>query len=148
MLLRELEKRVLLCDGAYGTLLQTRNFNVNHDLLGLENCFEMLNYTRPSVIQDVHRAYLQAGADCIETNTFGANNVVLSEYQFSKIDLSSLNIDNARASLNSIYQLNLTAALLAHEVVQEFSTTEKPRFVLGSMGPGTKLPSLWQISYD
>jgi len=148
MLLQELKKRVLLCDGAHGTLLQAYNFDVTQDLLGLENCFEILNYTRPSVIQDIHRAYLNAGADCIETDTFGANNVVLSEYQFSKLDLSSLKIPSARAALNTIYQLNLTAAWLAREVVQEFSTLEHPRFVLGSIGPGTKLPSLGQIAYD
>lgn len=147
MLIDELQKRVLLCDGGHGTLLQALNLDVKKDLLGLENCFEILSYTRPEIMQDLHRAYLQVGADCIETDTFGANQVVLAEYNFSELDLSSFKIAHA-APLNTVYQLNLTAAELAREVAQEFATPERPRFVLGSMGPGTKLPSLGQIAYD
>lgn len=147
MLIHELQKRVLLCDGGMGTLIQARNLDPEKDFLGLENCLEILLYTQPAVIQDIHRAYLKVGADCIETNTFGANQVVLSEYNFHELDLSSVTVANAKAPLNTVYQLNLTAALLAREIAQEFAAPERPRFVLGSMGPGTKLPSLGQISY-
>jgi len=142
MFIHELQKRILLGDGGHGTLLQKQGFDVDRDLLGLENCFEILSYTKPLATQEIHRAYLAAGADCIETDTFGANQVVLAEYDFFQLDFTSLTVPNARAPLNTIYQLNLTAVQLAREVAQEFSTPQRPRFVLGSIGPGTKLPSL------
>lgn len=127
-----LSERVLLCDGATGTQLQKYPLDLDRDFLGLENCSEILTLTRPDVITDIHRAYLQAGADCIEANTFGANKIVLGEFGIA----------------DKTYELNITAAKLARQIAQEFSTMNQPRFVIGSIGPGTKLPSLGQITYD
>src|SRR5688572_6150785 len=75
-----LRSRVLLCDGAIGTLIQSRDWDVDRDFLGRENCSEILNLTVPEYVLATHEAYFEAGADCIETNTFGANKVVLAEF--------------------------------------------------------------------
>ena len=127
-----LRQRVLLCDGAMGTMIQARTWDIDKDFLGLENCSEILNRTRPDFVLDVHRAYLAAGADCVETNTFGANKIVLAEFGL----------------VEQTYELNRVAAQLARQAAGEFSTEDWPRYVLGSMGPGTKLPSLGHTSYD
>jgi 5-methyltetrahydrofolate--homocysteine methyltransferase len=127
-----LRQRVLLCDGAMGTMIQARTWDVDKDFLGLENCSEILNRTRPDFVLAVHRAYLAAGADCVETNTFGANKIVLAEFGL----------------VEQTYELNRIAAQLARQAADEFSTQDWPRYVLGSMGPGTKLPSLGHTSYD
>lgn len=123
---------VLLCDGGTGTLFQAHSLSTEKDLLGRENCFEILNLTRPDIVELIHRQYLDAGADCVETNSFGANKVVLSEFDL----------------VEKVYELNFKAAQIAKRIANEYSTKEQPRFVIGSMGPGTKLPSLGQISYD
>ena len=73
-----LNKKVLLCDGGTGTLYQSQALDLKTDLLDKENCFEILNLTRPDIVESIHRQYLEAGADCIETNSFGANKVVLN----------------------------------------------------------------------
>ncbi|MBK8164270.1 MAG: methionine synthase [Gammaproteobacteria bacterium] len=130
--IERLRQRVLLCDGGTGTLIQAEEWDVDKDFLGLENCSEILCRTRPDFVRKLHRVYYEAGADCVETNTFGANKVVFAEFDL----------------VAQTYELNRLAAELAREVADEFTTPEWPRYVLGSMGPGTKLPSLGHIGYD
>ena len=117
-----LEQRVLVIDGAMGTMIHAAPLSIESDYLGRENCPEILNVTRPDVIQDIHRQYLEAGADIIETNTFGGAPVALAD---NKLD------DRA-------YELNFAAAKLAREIADTFATPGKPRFVAGSMGPTNK----------
>ena len=130
--LEQLKNHVLLCDGGTGTLIQARDWDLERDFLGLENCSEVLVLTRPDFITELHRTYLEAGADCVETNTFGANRIVLAEFGLE-----------ARAQ-----EINRKAAALARAEADRQATPEQPRYVLGSMGPGTKLPSLGHIGYD
>lgn len=124
---RELEKRILILDGAMGTMLQRANLTAK-DFGGEEfdGCNEILNLTRPDLISSIHEEYLKAGADIIETNSFGATTVVLSEYGLEVKD----------------EELNHIAAKLAREAADKYSTEDKPRFVAGSMGPTTKSLSL------
>jgi 5-methyltetrahydrofolate--homocysteine methyltransferase len=129
--LSELKRRVLVYDGATGTTLQKLNLTPK-DFWGKEGCNELLVLSRPEVIRSVHAAYLEAGCDVIETDSFGSSSIVLAEYDLQ---------DRTR-------ELNLAAARLAREVADEYSTPEKPRFVAGSIGPTTKLPSLGHIGYD
>ncbi|HTF89802.1 MAG TPA: methionine synthase [Planctomycetota bacterium] len=127
-----LKERVLILDGAMGTQLHAANLDLEKDYLGLENCMELICATRPDVLRGIHDAYFAAGADVVETNTFGANPLVLSEFGIA---------DRA-------HELNSKAARIARESAAAFSTSEKPRWVLGSMGPGTKLATLGHASYD
>jgi 5-methyltetrahydrofolate--homocysteine methyltransferase len=127
-----LKERVMVYDGAMGTSIQNYNLTVDRDYEGLENCSEILVVSRPDVIREIHASYLAAGADVIETDSFGASSLVLSEFGIP---------ERAR-------ELNIVAAKLAKQVAKEFSTPDKPRFVAGSIGPTTKLPSLGHISYD
>lgn len=121
----------LLLDGAQGTFLQ--GCDITPEQWGdVEGCNEWLNLSAPDVIRGLHRAYLEAGSDAIETNTFGASPITLGEYKLS---------DRA-------YEINNAAAALARACADEFSTPEQPRYVFGSIGPGTKLPSLGHISFD
>jgi len=131
LLLERLAEHVLICDGAMGTSLHALNLPLS-DYRGLENCSEILVETRPDVVAGIHRAYLEVGCDAVETNTFGANRVVLGEFGLA----------------DRTYELNRQAAQLARRVADEFSTPDWPRFVFGSVGPGTKLISLRQIDYD
>jgi len=126
-LIQALNSRVLVLDGAMGTALQQKNLSAA-DFGGpdLEGCNEVLVLTQPQVIASVHEAYLEAGADIVETNTFGATPLVLAEYGLQ---------DRA-------YEINLAAARLAREAADRFSTAERPRFVAGSMGPTTKAISV------
>jgi len=117
-----LEERVLVLDGAMGTMIHAAPLSTETDYLGRENCPEILNVTRPDVIQDIHRQYLEAGADVIETNTFGGAPVALAD---NKLD------DRA-------YELNFAAAKLAREIAERYSTPTRPRFVAGSIGPTNK----------
>ena len=117
-----LEQRVLVLDGAMGTMIHQAPLSIETDYLGRENCPEILNVTRPDVIQDIHRQYLEAGADIIETNTFGGTRIALAD---NKLE------DRA-------YELNFAAAKLAREIADQFSTAAKPRFVAGSIGPTNK----------
>jgi 5-methyltetrahydrofolate--homocysteine methyltransferase len=123
--------RVVIFDGAMGTSIQVRQPNVD-DFWGKEGCNELLVLSRPDIIKDIHASFLQAGCDVVETNTFGASRVVLAEYSLEM----------------QVGSINQTAARLAREVAASFSTPEKPRFVAGSIGPTTKLPSLGHISFD
>ncbi len=127
------ERPVLVFDGAMGTSLQTQNLTAA-DFGGpqYEGCNEYLVETKPEAVAKVHRGFLEAGADVIETDTFGGTSIVLAEYDLA-----------ARA-----YAINKHAAALAKQIAAEFSTPDKPRFVAGSMGPGTKLPTLGHIDFD
>ncbi|NET50794.1 MAG: dihydropteroate synthase, partial [Merismopedia sp. SIO2A8] len=127
------ERPVIVFDGAMGTSLQTQNLTAA-DFGGAEyeGCNEYLVHTKPEAVEKVHRAFFEAGADVVETDTFGGTSVVLAEYDLA----------------DKAYYLNKTAAELAKRVATECSTTEKPRFVAGSMGPGTKLPTLGHIDFD
>ena len=111
-----------------GTMLQGFDLDLD-DFEGYEGCNEVLNRSRPDVVAAIHRAYLAAGADCIETNTFGANLAALGEYGISE----------------QVAELSEAGARIARRVADEFSTPDRPRFVLGSVGPGTKLPTLGHI---
>lgn len=127
-----LNERVLIFDGATGTNLQTQNLSVD-DFGGkeFEGCNEYLIFTKPEAVRKVHLDFLEAGADIIETNTFGSNEIVLAEYNLQHLT----------------YEISRKAARLAKDLALDFSTNEKPRFVAGSIGPGTKLPSLGHITF-
>jgi 5-methyltetrahydrofolate--homocysteine methyltransferase len=129
--LSELKRRVLVYDGAMGTNLQKHQLTAE-DFRGKEGCNELLVLSRPDVIRSVHASFLEAGSDVIETDSFGSTSIVLAEYGLE----------------DRVHELNLAAARLARSVADEYSTPEKPRFVAGSMGPTTKLPSLGHIGYD
>jgi 5-methyltetrahydrofolate--homocysteine methyltransferase len=129
--LSELKQRVLVYDGAMGTNLQKHNLTPE-DFWGKEGCNELLVLSRPDVIRAIHAAFLEAGCDVVETDSFGSNSIVLAEYDLQ---------DRTR-------ELNLAAARLAREEAEKYSTPTKPRFVAGSIGPTTKLPSLGHIGYD
>ena len=127
-----LADRVVLCDGAMGTQVQARNLDIERDFLGLENCTEILCDSRPDLIREIHRGYLEAGCDALQTNSFGGSPITLGEFGLA---------DRA-------FALNRRAAELAHEAVAEFAGDGRTRFVIGSIGPGTRLPSLGHISYQ
>jgi len=114
-----------------GTSVQKHNLTPE-DFWGKEGCNELLVLSRPDVIRSVHAAYLDAGCDVIETDSFGSTRIVLAEYGLE----------------DRVRELNIAAARLARAVADEYSTPEQPRFVAGSMGPTTKLPSLGHIGYD
>jgi len=123
--------RVIIADGAMGTMLQAENPSLE-DFQGHEGCNEILNVSRPDIVKEVHRKYFEVGVDAVETNTFGANWANLAEYGIE----------------DRIYELAFAGGKLAKEVAEEFSTVDKPRWVLGSLGPGTKLPTLGHTEYD
>jgi 5-methyltetrahydrofolate--homocysteine methyltransferase len=125
-----LATRVVIADGAMGTMLQAANPSLD-DFQQHEGCNEILNVTRPDIVRSVHDAYLAAGVDAIETNTFGANWANLAEYGIE----------------DRIYELAYAGAKIAREAADAYTTPEKPRFVLGSLGPGTKLPTLGHTTY-
>src|SRR5499433_2799789 len=122
-LARAFAARILVFDGAMGTMIQARDLSAD-DFGGreLEGCNEHLNLTRPHVIGDIHRSYLEAGADCISTNTFGCAPYVLAEYGLA----------------DRCHDITLAAARIAREAADSASTPDRPRFVLGAMGPGTR----------
>lgn len=132
-ILETIKKRPLIIDGAMGTQLQQRNDQIPKEAWeGNEGCNELLNVTAPEIMNDIFNAYLVAGADLITTNTFGSFSWVLGEYGIA---------DRA-------YELTKAGAALVKAKCEEFSTPDQPRFCLGSIGPGTKLPSLGHITYD
>ena len=130
-LLDALRDRVLLCDGAMGSRVQALTLDTERDFWNRENCTEVLTLSRPDLVRDIHRGYFAAGADMVETNTFGGSPVTLGEFDLS---------ERAR-------EINRRSAELAREAAEEFSDG-RDRWVLGSVGPGTKLPSLGNIGYD
>jgi 5-methyltetrahydrofolate--homocysteine methyltransferase len=131
-LLDVIADRVLLCDGAEGTRIQAQGLDTERDFLGYENCSEILNESRPDLVRDIHRGYLAAGADAIQTNSFGGSPITLGEFGIAE----------------KAFSLNRRAAELAQEAIAMFAGDGRTRFVLGSIGPGTKLPSLGHVGYD
>ncbi|GAA5003425.1 methionine synthase [Actinopolymorpha pittospori] len=127
---RALRERVLVADGAMGTMLQAKDPTLD-DFEGHEGCNEILSLTRPDIVSSVHDAYFAVGVDCVETNTFGANFTALSEYGIA----------------DRVHEISLVSARLAREVADGHSSAAHPRWVLGSMGPGTKLPTLGHVPY-
>ncbi|HEU4676785.1 MAG TPA: homocysteine S-methyltransferase family protein, partial [Motilibacteraceae bacterium] len=127
---RALAERVVVADGAMGTMLQAADPSLE-DFQGHEGCNEVLNVTRPDVVRSVHDAYLSVGVDAIETNTFGANLGNLGEYGIE----------------DRIYELARAGAQIAAEAARDWSTQDHQRWVLGSVGPGTKLPTLGHTTY-
>ncbi|WP_034091116.1 methionine synthase [Streptacidiphilus albus] len=125
-----LATRVVVADGAMGTMLQAQDPSLD-DFQGLEGCNEILCVTRPDIVRGVHQAYFEVGVDCVETNTFGANLSALGEYDIPE----------------RIFELSEAGARVAREVADQFWTEDRPRWVLGSIGPGTKLPSLGHLPY-
>ncbi|HEX3353338.1 MAG TPA: methionine synthase [Terriglobales bacterium] len=129
--LQTVRDRVVIYDGAMGTNIQRRNPTLD-DYWGKENCSEVLVLSRPDIIRDIHADFLGVGCDVVETNTFGATRLVLREFDLA---------DRTR-------EINLAAVKLAKDAAQQFSTPARARFVAGSMGPTTKLPSLGHIGFD
>ena len=127
------DRPVIIFDGAMGTNIQSQNLTAE-DFGGAEyeGCNEYLVITKPEAVAKVHRDFLAAGADVIESDSFGSSPLVLAEYDLA---------DRA-------YEISRKAAELARSCASEFTTPEKPRFVAGSIGPGTKLPTLGHITYD
>ncbi|MFI1258418.1 methionine synthase [Streptomyces netropsis] len=130
--LREaLATRVVVADGAMGTMLQAQDPSLE-DFQQLEGCNEILNVTRPDIVRSVHEEYFAVGVDCVETNTFGANLAALGEYDIPE----------------RIFELSESGARIAREVADEFAARDgRIRWVLGSVGPGTKLPTLGHAPY-
>ncbi|RYG30021.1 methionine synthase, partial [bacterium] len=149
-LLDALQDRVLVYDGAMGTQLQAANLSQEDFILRedqtqsrivsetarnlngvvLDGCNEILNFTRPDVIERVHRAYYSAGSDLVETNSFGATSIVLAEYDVPEL----------------VFDVNLAAAQIARRAADSF--TDRPRYVVGALGPGTKLVTLGQTTFE
>ncbi|MGY5103295.1 methionine synthase [Streptomyces sp. 900105245] len=126
-----LATRVVVADGAMGTMLQAQDPTLD-DFQQLEGCNEILNLTRPDIVRSVHEAYFAVGVDCVETNTFGANHSALGEYDIPE----------------RVHELSEAGARVAREVADEFTAKDgRPRWVLGSIGPGTKLPTLGHAPY-
>ncbi|MFN7587893.1 MAG: methionine synthase [Planctomycetota bacterium] len=128
-ILRTLKNRVLVFDGGMGTQLQLANLTLD-DFRGLEGCNELLVETRPDVVQSIHERYFAAGADAVETNSFGGLPYVLAEFDIA----------------HRAFELNKMAAEVARKAADKFSTKDRPRFVAGSIGPGTKLVTLGHVS--
>jgi len=126
-----IKKGLVLFDGAMGT--QIHNLNPGEsEWGGHEGCPEILNLTIPDKIQQIHEKYLAAGADVIETNTFGGNSIVLSEFELE----------------DRVIEINRKAAEIARQAAEKYSTPQKPRFVAGDIGPGTKIATLGQTDFD
>ncbi len=126
-----LADQVLLCDGATGTRVQAMPLRLDEDYQGHENCPEILNESRPDLVLDIHRGYLAAGSDAVQTNSFGGSPLTLGEFGIA----------------DKAYGLNRRAAELAREAIGEFKGDGRARFVIGAVGPGTRLPSLGHIDY-
>ncbi|SHI39036.1 methionine synthase (B12-dependent) [Roseomonas rosea] len=130
-LLDALRDRVLLCDGGMGSRVQALTLDVERDYWGKENCTEVLNLSRPDLVREIHRGYYEAGSDAVLTNSFGGSPVTLEEFELG---------DRA-------FEINKLSVELAREAAETFADG-RPRWVIGDIGPGTKLPSLGHIEYD
>src|SRR5438105_14627140 len=120
-LLQVMAERVVVADGAMGTMLQASGASVD-DFLGHEGCNEVLNQTRPDIVRSIHDRYLEAGVDCVTTNSFGANLGNLGEYGLTA----------------QIGELSEAAARIARQAADDWMSAGRPRWVLGSIGPGTQ----------
>ncbi|HYE01659.1 MAG TPA: homocysteine S-methyltransferase family protein, partial [Phycisphaerales bacterium] len=129
--LREAARRVLVFDGAMGTSIHARNLDVQTDYCGCENCTDVIVRTRPDVVREIHESFLAAGADAVETDTFGASRHVLGEFGLSA----------------ETFELNRAASEVARAACAAHATPDRPRFVVGSIGPGTKLITLGNIGW-
>src|SRR5258706_308843 len=127
-----LKQRVLLCDGAVGTRVQALTLDLHKDFLGQENCTEVLNRSRPDLVRDIPRSYLGGGCDALQTNSFGGSPITLGEFDLT----------------DAAPELNRRAAELAREALEEFAFDGRQRFVIGAIGPGTRLPSLGHLDYQ
>ncbi|MEZ6191842.1 MAG: homocysteine S-methyltransferase family protein [Phycisphaerales bacterium] len=127
-----LKRRVLFLDVAMGTSIHKYDLDLAKDYLDKENCTEILVQTRPDVIQQIHESFLAVGADAVETDTFGANKLVFAEFDL----------------VGQTRELNKVAAEVARAACEKYSTKDKPRFVVGSIGPGTKLVTLGNTDWD
>ncbi len=130
-LLEHLRRRVLVLDGGMGTATHKHDLSVERDYCGCENCTDILSRTRPDLVQGIHESFLEAGADILETNTFGGPAHVLREFDLE----------------GECFSLNKRSAEIARAAADKHSTADKPRFVLGALGPGTKLITLGQIDW-
>jgi 5-methyltetrahydrofolate--homocysteine methyltransferase len=125
-------RRVVVLDGAMGTSIHTYPLDLHRDWLDMENCSEILVQTRPDVIREIHESFLAVGCDAVETDTFGANKIVLAEFGIPE----------------KTFELNRRAAEIAREACDKFETPDKPKYVVGSIGPGTKLVTLGNTDFD
>ncbi|HEV8608149.1 MAG TPA: methionine synthase [Tepidisphaeraceae bacterium] len=130
--LQLVRQRVVFLDGAMGTSIHTYNLDLQKDYLGHENCTEILIETRPDVIREIHESFLAVGCDAVETDTFNGNKVSLSEYGIA----------------DKVFALNKRGAEIAREACDKFETPDRPRYVIGSIGPSTKMPSVGFTTYD
>ena len=130
--LEALQERVLLCDGGMGSRVQAMDLDVDADFRGAENCTEVLNLSRPDIVLQIHKDYLSAGSDMVQTNSFGGSPITLDEFELG----------------DQAHQINCLAGTLAREAVESMAGDGRERFVLGSIGPGTRLPSLGHVDYD
>ncbi|SUE45003.1 methionine synthase [Roseomonas gilardii] len=130
-LLEALRDRVLLCDGGMGSRVQALTLDVEKDYWGKENCTEVLNLSRPELVREIHRGYYEAGSDMVLTNSFGGSPITLEEFELG---------DRA-------FEINRLSVELAREAAESFADG-RHRWVIGDIGPGTKLPSLGHIEYD
>ena len=133
-LLSALDKGILLFDGAMGTSIHSCTDCAAADYLGRDNCTDILVKSRPDLIGRIHESFLAVGADVVETDTFGSNQLVAADFDAEMV--------------NWVRDLNVRGAQIARAACDRWSTIDKPRFAAGSMGPGTKLISLGQVSWD
>lgn len=131
-ILEAMRERLLVFDGAMGTQIHGLDLDLDKDYLGCENCTDVLSLSRPDAIGAIHRSYFEAGSDAVTTNSFGGARHVLDEFDLG----------------GRTFELNQSAAAIAREQADAFSTPDRPRFVLGSLGPGTKLMTLGQIGWE
>jgi len=132
LFLKVMRERPLVQDGAMGTSVLAHDLSIEKDFRGCENCTDVVTDTRPDVIEEIHASFYRVGCDAVETNTFGANKVVLGEFHLA----------------DQTYELNKKSGIIACRARDKFSTPAQPRFVIGSMGPGTKLPTLGHTTFD
>ena len=126
-------ERTVFLDGAMGSALQERHdLELERDWMGQENMSEVLNFSRPDVIRDIHRSFLDIGCDAVESNTFGGNRIVMAEAEME----------------DKAYEVSKLGAEIARAACDEYETPENPKYVVGSIGPGTKLVSLGNCSWD
>ncbi|MGI4950733.1 MAG: methionine synthase [Janthinobacterium lividum] len=130
-LLDALRDQVLLCDGGMGSRVQALTLDIERDYWNQENCTEVLSLSRPDLVREIHRGYFEAGADMVETNTFGGSITTLAEFDLQ----------------DRCFEINKISAELAREAAETFADG-RHRYVVGSIGPGTKLPTLGNITYD
>jgi len=130
-LIDHLQDQVLLCDGAMGTQVQSRDLDIEKDYWDKENCTEVLVLSRPDMVREIHAGYLSAGSDLVQTNTFGGSPITLAEFDLE----------------DQAFEINKRAGELAQEAIEQFSGDGRARFILGAVGPGTRLPTLGHIDY-